>query len=108
MGKGGYKIRNPDGVYFLSFATVGWVDVFTRSCYSNIVVNSLNYCIAKKGLNVYAWIIMSNHVHLIVSAKTSILLSDILRDFKKFTSVELIKTISENIQESRKEWLLSF
>lgn len=108
MGEGGYKIRNPEGIYFLSFATVGWVDVFTRSCYSDVVVNSLNYCIAKKGLNVYAWIIMSNHVHLIVSAKPGILLSDILRDFKKFTSVEIINAIRENIQESRKEWLLLY
>ena len=108
MGEGGYKIRNTEGIYFLSFATVGWIDVFTRSCYSDIVVNSLNYCIVKKGLNVYAWIIMSNHLHLIVSAKPDFLLSDILRDFKKFTSVEIIKAINENVQESRKEWMLSF
>jgi len=49
---------------------------------------------------------MTNHVHLIARAKSAYLLSGVLRDFKKFTSKAIIKSISENIQESRKEWLL--
>jgi REP element-mobilizing transposase RayT len=47
---------------------------------------------------------MSNHIHLIIQSKDS-KLSDVLRDFKKFTA----KTILNNIQtepESRKEWML--
>lgn len=39
MGTGGYKIRNQEKIHFLSFATVGWIDVFSRSCYSDIVVD---------------------------------------------------------------------
>ena len=48
---------------------------------------------------------MSNHIHLIVSA-TDGNLSDILRDFKKFTSKEIITAIGDNKQESRKNWML--
>lgn len=48
---------------------------------------------------------MSNHVHLIIRAKERYLLQDILRDFKKFTSKAIIKAISDNPVESRKEWL---
>ena len=48
---------------------------------------------------------MSNHLHLIVAAKENNL-SDILRDFKKFTSKQIIKAIQNNGQESRKEWML--
>ena len=40
-----YKFYKPDGVYFVSFATVNWIDVFTRRVYKDIVVESLNYCI---------------------------------------------------------------
>ena len=47
---------------------------------------------------------MSNHVHCIVSAENN--LSDVIRDFKKFTSKEILKLVNENTQESRKEWLL--
>ena len=101
-----YKFHNPDGVYFISFAVHGWVDVFTRSEYKNILVESLEYCQRNKGLEIFAWCIMTNHVHLIIRAGENYGLSDILRDYKKFTSKAIIKTITENIQESRKDWLL--
>lgn len=48
---------------------------------------------------------MSNHVHLVVSAKNNDT-SDILRDFKKFTGKQIIKAITENEQESRRDWML--
>jgi hypothetical protein len=49
---------------------------------------------------------MSNHVHLIASAKNENL-ADILRDFKKFTSKQIIKAAQNNHLESRKEWVLT-
>lgn len=48
---------------------------------------------------------MSNHIHLVVSAKNNDT-SDILRDFKKFTSKQIIKAITEHSGESRKRWML--
>ena len=101
-----YKFHNPDGVYFVSFAVQGWVDALTRSEYKDILIENLSYCQKNKGLEIFAWYIMSNHVHLIIRAKEGYLLSDILRDFKKFTSKAIIQAISDNPQESRKEWLL--
>jgi len=49
---------------------------------------------------------MSNHIHLIVSSKEPINLSDVLRDFKKITSSQIIKNIEENERESRRNWML--
>ena len=49
---------------------------------------------------------MSNHVHLIASVQTDYELSACMRDLKKYTSGQLIRAIEENIQESRKVWLL--
>jgi hypothetical protein len=45
-----YKIRNQEELYILSFATVNWIDVFTRPLYKGIIVDSLTYCIQHKGL----------------------------------------------------------
>jgi REP element-mobilizing transposase RayT len=101
-----YKFHNPEGVYFVSFAVQGWVDALTRSEYKDILIENLSYCQTNKGLEIFAWCIMSNHVHLIIRAKEGHLLPDILRDFKKFTSKAIIQAIAENPQESRKEWLL--
>ena len=100
-----YKFKDPSGVYFVSFATINWIDVFTRRLYKESIVESLNYCIQNKGLVVYAWVIMSNHVHLIISSNGNPM-EDILRDLKKFTSKAIITAITENQQESRKAWML--
>lgn len=101
-----YKFHNPQGVYFVSFAVVEWVDVFTRNEYKDIIVESIDFCQKNKGLEIFAWCVMTNHVHLIIRAKAGCVLQDILRDFKKFTSKKIINAIKENPQESRREWLL--
>ena len=101
-----YKIADQEQVYFLTLTVIDWVDVFTRKDYKIIIVDSLNYCIENKGLELFAWVIMSNHIHLMVRAKEGFILSHILRDFKKFTSKEITSKILE-IGESRREWLLN-
>ncbi|PKP53602.1 MAG: transposase [Bacteroidetes bacterium HGW-Bacteroidetes-1] len=101
-----YKFQNPEGVYFITFAVQSWVDVLDRNQYKDLLIESLEYCQSKKGLELFAWCIMSNHVHLIALASATTPLQDILRDFKKFTCKAIIKEIKENEQESRREWLL--
>ena len=79
MADEGYKIRDQLAIHFITFSVIEWVDVFTRSIYSDIIVESLRFCQAQKGLNVHAWCVMSNHIHLIISANPPNLLSDIIR-----------------------------
>jgi REP element-mobilizing transposase RayT len=102
-----YKFRNQECLYFVTFTVVKWLDVFTRREYKDIVVDSLKHCIEHKGLELYAWVIMSNHVHLIIGTHGKPM-QDILRDVKKHTSKKITKAIAENMQESRREWLLNF
>ncbi|MBY0478188.1 MAG: transposase [Chitinophagaceae bacterium] len=80
--------------------------MFTREQYKEIIVESLQYCTEQKGLTLHAWVIMTNHVHLIISSKTS-KLDALVRDMKKFTSKQIIKAITDNPEESRKEWMLN-
>ena len=101
-----YKISDHQAPHFITFATVQWVDALSRSFYKDILIDSLKYCVNNKGLRLNAYIIMSKHVHLIVSAKEGFNLSDILRDFKKYTSKELLKSIETNNQESRRSWMM--
>lgn len=101
-----YKIQNPASIYFVTNTIVNWIDLFTKPPYAEILINSLDHCIATKGLQVHAWCIMPSHVHLLVSASLpNISLSDIMRDSKKFTSKKIIDAVILN-NESRKEWLL--
>lgn len=103
---GKYKFHNPEGIYFVSFAVVGWADVFTRNIYKEILSDSIRHCQKEKGLIIHAWVIMSNHVQLVISRNSNVALEDIMRDMKKFTAHKIIGAIMENTQESRKEWLL--
>jgi REP element-mobilizing transposase RayT len=70
------------------------------------LLDSWRHCQQEKGLLLYAWCIMSNHLHFIASSKNADL-SGVLRDFKKFTSKEVIKAIENNSSESRRNWMLS-
>ncbi len=101
-----YIISDQNAIYFLTFTIVGWIDVFMRKEYKIEIVDSLNYCIRSKGLTVYAWCIMSNHMHIIVGARVGYRLSDIIRDFKKFTAKRIISKI-ESEPESRRDWILN-
>lgn len=100
-----YKFYESCKSHFVSFATVDWVDLFTRRIYFEIVTESLSYCINNKGLIVNAWCIMTNHVHLIIRSESAEL-SDIMRDMKKYTSKKLVKMIRQDPRESRKNRLL--
>jgi putative transposase len=101
-----YKFHDSTAIYFVSFAVVGWIDVFTRTIYRDLLLDSLTYCRKAKGLNLHAWVIMSNHVHLIVSSKEGYLLANIMRDLKKYSAVRILKEIKDSMIESRKEWML--
>ena len=101
-----YQARDPESIYFLTFTIVDWVDVFSRLSYKEIVINSLKYCQSKKGLTLYAYCIMTNHIHLIASASGKIKLFEIVRDFKKYTNRAIIEEINSG-NESRKKWLLN-
>jgi REP element-mobilizing transposase RayT len=99
-----YKISDQEELYFVSFATVNWIDLFTRQEYNEILLSSLRYCQVEKGLEVYAWCIMTNHLHFIIGTNDKPL-QNILRDFKSFTSSQLKNEINNNPVESRKEWI---
>ena len=100
----GYKIRDQALPHFITATIVDWIDVFTRKSYRDCVIECLDYCIKNKGMILYGHVIMSNHIYMIIQSEEG-KLSDLIRDFKKFTA----KTILEKIQnepESRREWML--
>jgi len=101
-----YKFHNPEGLYFVSFAVINWLDVFIRNEYKNILLDSFSFCQKNKGMEIVAWCIMTSHVHLIFRSVKGQNPALILGDFKRFTSKAIVKSIQQNPQESRKTFLL--
>lgn len=97
---------NTESPYFITLSVVDWVDIFTRKEYADIIIENLKYCQKNEGLHIYAYVIMSNHVHLIVRREHEKPLSELLGRFKSNTSKQIIKAIKDNMCESRKDWML--
>lgn len=102
-----YKIRDKEKAYFITITTVGWVDIFTRKEQKLLIVDYLKYCQQNKGLVIFAYSLMPSHLHMICKADDNFNLSEIIRDFKTFTSKNIIKQMNEEA-ESRREWMLEY
>ena len=101
----GYQIVEQDALHYVTFQVVRWIDLFTRKAYRDIVIDSLKYCQSNKGLEVYAFVIMSNHIHLLIRSDIG-KLSDTIREFKSFTAKQILLAIDTEM-ESRREWMLN-
>ena len=99
----GYKIRDQSATHFLTFSIMGWIDIFSRQVYRDIILDSFTFCRQKKSLEIGAYVIMSNHIHTIWTARLNNL-SDIIRDFKTYTSKAITRSINTE-PESRRDWL---
>ncbi|AFM02683.1 transposase [Bernardetia litoralis DSM 6794] len=87
-----YRKTYEGGLFFITLTVAGWIDVFTRKEYADILVESLEFCKKEKQLAIFAYVIMPSHIHLIVRRNEG-LLSDWLRDFKSHTAKKIIKEI---------------
>jgi putative transposase len=105
MRSGNKLTIKTNGSYYLTLTVVGWIDVFTRKNHKDAIIDSLRYCIQNKGLSVYSYCLMSNHLHLVVNTDGNFELKDVIRDFKKFSAKKVINQI-KNEPESRREWML--
>ncbi|TDE42103.1 transposase [Flavobacterium rhamnosiphilum] len=102
--KEGYVIRDQTLPHYITATVVDSIDIFTRQTYRDSIIESLDYCIKNKGMILYGYVIMSNHIHLIIQSQDG-KLSDLIRDFKKFTAKNILDKI-QAVPESRKEWML--
>jgi putative transposase len=100
-----HTILEQQGCCYLTLNVVDWIDIFIRPVYKQVIVESLNYFIDKKGLTVYAWCLMTNHLHLMVQANQGFGLSSLINDLKKFTSRLILEDIDVE-PDSRREWML--
>jgi REP element-mobilizing transposase RayT len=101
-----YKMYDPEAAYFITMTVVDWINVFKLNSNTLLIVESLKYCQQCKGLEIYGWCLMPNHLHMIARAAGQLTLPEILRDFKKFTSKAIIRHIKDQPGGDR-NWMLS-
>jgi len=95
-----YKICEQDGVHFFTSTINKWLPVFTSKTYFDIIIESLQFCIDSKAFQLYAYVIMDNHFHIIASSPH---LSSTAASLRKYTA----RKILEQLKEDNKSWLLN-
>lgn len=95
-----YKITEKDGVYFVTSTIIEWMPVFTSQPYFEIIVETLKFYRANKNLKLFAFVILENHFHSVVSGPD---MTNIMRSLKRHTSREIVKLL----QDHNNKWLLN-
>ena len=105
MADKGYRIRDQKAMHFLTFQVVYWIDLFTKAHYCDMLLDTFRFYQREKGLRVHAYVIMTNHIHAILSATQGQNdLSSIVGNFKRYTSRKLSEMVATEM-ESRKRWM---
>ncbi len=101
-----YKFADKSATYFTTSTVVGWIDVFTRDVYRNILLDSFKHCQKNQGLQIHAWVLMTNHFHMVYSCAASHDPAMVLKNIKSYTALKIIDAIIRNPKESRRDWML--
>ncbi len=94
-----------DACYFLTLNTVDRIDAFVRPACKQVIADALNHFIDTQGLIVYAWCLMTGHLHLLVQTRDGQGPAGFERDFKKFTTPAVLKAIETTV-DPRRDWML--
>lgn len=92
MGRSRYKIVEPAHPHFVTCTVLHWIPIFTRIETTNIIFESLKYLQKTDNLKIYAYVILENHLHLLVNSDD---LGKFMDSFKKYTARQIIDLLKE-------------
>ena len=95
MGRSRYKIYEPTHPHFVTCTILHWIPIFTRKESVQIILDCLNFLKDNNNLKLYAYVILENHLHLVVQSDD---LNKTMESFKKFTAKKILEMLKrENV-----------
>ena len=85
------RMFNPDYFYFVTSTAVRHIHLFHQDAIKRIIVDSFHYLRITRQMKLFVFVIMPNHIHIIVHFIGEHPLSDVMRDFKKFTARQIYR-----------------
>lgn len=92
-------------IVYITTVIYGRVSLFTRSTFVIPIIDSLNFYRYKRGFALLGYVLMPDHLHLLLWPSAGADIDDIMRDFKTFTSKRILRQAEV---EQRQEWLDHF
>ena len=103
MGRSRYKIYEPTHPHFVTCTILNWLPIFTRQESVELIMQSLKYLQREENLKLYAYVILENHLHLVVQSDD---IQKSMRHFKSFTAKEILKLLQrENAETLLKQFI---
>ena len=87
MPRSSFKVLDSAYPHFVTSSIVNWIPLFRNPDLSEIVLNSLRYLQRQHILILYGYVIMEDHIHLIIEADD---VSKTMRSFKSYTARKII------------------
>jgi REP-associated tyrosine transposase len=78
-------------IYFVTTVVYGRLPLFTRPSFVIPLLDSLNYYRYKQDFKLLGYVVMPDHIHLLVWPAGTATVADIMRDFKEFTAKRLVR-----------------
>ena len=94
-----WKIIEDINLYFITTTIVEWQYVFVNIPLFEVLIESMKHCVANKGLHIHGYVLMPNHAHYLVSAEPANHLSDIIRDYQRYTSHRITELLEAGNQK---------
>ena len=98
-------IFNPDYLYFITTKAARYAHIFKSESIIRIIMDSLHYLRTSGRMKLYVFVIMPNHIHLIVKLFQEYILSDMMRDFKRHTARQIIRQFMAKEESSKLDLL---
>ena len=92
MGRNRYKIYELTHPHFVTCTVLHWLPLFTNPQSVQILLNSLSHLQKTDNLKIYAYVILENHLHLVVQSDD---LRRTLQKFKSYTAYELLELLKK-------------
>jgi putative transposase len=73
-----------------------WQGILTEESHKDIIIDSLQYLVNHKRIELNAFVIMSNHIHLIWQALTGFTPSGVQASFMKYTAQQIKRSLMKN------------
>ncbi len=99
------RYRQPGHIYYITTNVYNFLPIFTSASFVIPLIDSLNYYRFHYNIALIGYVIMRDHLHLLLFPENVDVLSAMLRDFKEFTAKRLIRQATV---EKRQPWLDAF
>jgi putative transposase len=86
-----------EGTYFVTSTIIDWIKIFSLKDFPEIIIDEIKFRREKKQLEIYGYVIMPDHIHMIISSEN---IPKIMRSFKSYTAKKIIEKLKETNEKN--------